>query len=245
MPQFVVECTVSHFAFDDPIVLPGDAGGSHLHTFFGAYGVHAGTTYEDLLAASTSCDQRLDTASYWAPTLLADGRIVEPLRSKAYYRPGPGVDHTIVEPYPPGLKLLAGDAEARGPQPEEIVGWSCGTGADRDPEPESLPCPPGRPLTQTIVFPDCWDGERIDAADHLAHSAYSIEGACPPGAPVAIPQLLLAIEYPELDAGAELTLSSGSLHTAHADFWNGWDQDKLETEVRLCINRGVVCGLLG
>ena len=36
VPQFVVECGFSHAAPDDPIVHPGHAGVSHLHTFFGS-----------------------------------------------------------------------------------------------------------------------------------------------------------------------------------------------------------------
>ena len=34
-----------------------------------------------------------------------------------------------------------------------------------------------------------------------------------------------------------LSLSSGSVSSAHADFWNTWDQHKLETEVELCVRR--------
>jgi hypothetical protein len=33
--------------------------------------------------------------------------------------------------------------------------------------------------------------------------------------------------------------------TAHADFWNVWDQDKLEGEVANCLNRDLVCGVVG
>jgi hypothetical protein len=42
-----------------------------------------------------------------------------------------------------------------------------------------------------------------------------------------------------------LALSSGAIHSAHADFWNTWDQDKLEREVAVCLNRDLVCGLSG
>ena len=35
---------------------------------------------------------------------------------------------------------------------------------------------------------------------------------------------------------------SGPLSSAHADFWNTWDQEKLETEVDLCLRRQQVCG---
>jgi hypothetical protein len=66
--QFVVECELSHLAFDDPLVLPWQPGKSHLHMFFGNRDVDSDPGYNDqILSAETSCDQRQDTASYWAP----------------------------------------------------------------------------------------------------------------------------------------------------------------------------------
>ncbi len=60
-------------------------------------------------------------------------------------------------------------------------------------------------------------------------------------------QLQLAVDYApvaptELDA---LALSSGDILTGHADFWNVWDQRKLEREVAACINRDLPCGISG
>jgi len=95
------------------------------------------------------------------------------------------------------------------------------------------------------AVPDCWNGTAIDSASHVDHVAYSDDGRCPDRHPVAIPQLLLAIEYPFAGDTDVLSLTSGPLETVHADFWNAWDQDKLETEVALCINRDVVCGVAG
>ena len=43
--------------------------------------------------------------------------------------------------------------------------------------------------------------------------------------------------------GHDLSLASGSLLTGHADFFNAWDEDKLRTEVVLCIRRGLTCGV--
>jgi hypothetical protein len=42
----------------------------------------------------------------------------------------------------------------------------------------------------------------------------------------------------------DVSLASGGVHTAHADFLNAWDQEKLETEVELCINRNLTCGVV-
>ncbi len=101
--QFVVQCTLSHTGYDDPIVYPDEPGQSHLHTFFGNAMVDSNPDYERVAGAQTSCEQRQDTASYWAPALLdADGRVIEPAGITAYYRPGFGVDPATVEPYPAG-----------------------------------------------------------------------------------------------------------------------------------------------
>jgi hypothetical protein len=241
VPQFVVECGFSHAAPDDPIVHPGHAGRSHLHVFFGNTMTGAGTTVDDLAAGDTTCDQRLDLAAYWAPALLDHGEPVEPTTSVAYYRPGVGVDPATVEPYPYGLKMLGGDPVAAAPQDLDVVAWSCGTGSVRSATPTT--CPDGRPLRLAVSFPDCWDGERLDSPDHVAHTARSVGGACPGPHPVAVPQLLLTVSYPITGEGHDLSLASGSLLTGHADFFNAWDEDKLQTEVEVCLARGLTCGV--
>lgn len=241
VPQFVVECGFSHAAADDPIVHPGHAGRSHLHVFFGNTVTAAGTTVDDLAAGDTTCDQRLDLAAYWAPALLDHAEPVEPTTSVAYYRPGVGVDPATVEPYPYGLKMLGGDPVASEPQHLDVVAWSCGTGSVRSATPPT--CPDGRPLRLAVSFPDCWDGEQLDSPDHVQHTARSRDGACPASHPVPVPQLLFTISYPVTGEGHDLSLASGSLLTGHADFFNAWDEDKLRTEVEVCLARGLTCGV--
>lgn len=267
--QFVVECELSHTAYDDPIVYPDEPGASHLHTFFGNGAVTAAPDYDAVIGADTSCEQRLDTASYWAPALLDGwGRVVEPVLMTGYYRPGYGVDPAVIEPYPAGLMMVAGDALATATQPLDVVAWSCGTSAQRAAAPPA--CPARSTLRLWINFPDCWDGARLrgeatdvpsagDGGEHahgpdgtngapamraapVDHIARSVDGRCPATHPVAIPMLQLAIDYPPVDP-AELSLASGDIRTAHADFWNVWDQDKLVQEVELCLNADRVCGV--
>ena len=243
--QFVVECELSHLAFDDPLVLPWQPGKSHLHMFFGNRDVDSDPGYNDqVLSAETSCDQRRDTASYWAPALLdAQGKVIEPVSMAAYYRPGQGVDPVDVVAYPEGLMIIGGDASSQESQSTDIVAWSCGTGAARNDRPTQ--CPEGSTLRMLVVFPDCWDGERLTtfgASAHVRYSDAAIEGGCPESHPVAMPQLTIGIDYPPADP-TDLSLTSGDITTAHADFWNVWDQDKLEDEVALCINRDLVCGV--
>lgn len=241
VPQFLVECEFSHAAEDDPIVYPGQPGASHLHVFFGNTSVDADTTTESLAGGDTTCDQQLDRAAYWAPALLRDGEMVTPVKSTAYYRPGVDVDPTIVQPFPAGLEMIAGSAGATEPQPVSIVAWSCGLGIEREVLPPE--CAPDRVLRLLVTFPDCWDGVHLDSADHKSHVAYSSKGVCPGSHPVPVPQLQFSVEYPVWGSTAGLELASGDLITGHADFMNGWDPDKLASEVELCLHREVVCGV--
>ena len=228
--QFIVECGLSHSSFDDPIVHPGRSGASHRHDFFGNTATSATANYEQLLDASTTCQQRLDTAAYWAPSLLdADEVAIEPIVATAYYRAGPGIDPLTVEAYPPDLRMLGEDA-----------GWTCRAGLAGSDSPPV--CAASAGLRLAVTFPDCWDGERVDSVDHHAHVSYSAEGRCPVSHPVPIPLLELVIDYGTVDP-IGLSLSSGPVSSAHADFWNTWDQRKLETEVELCVRRQQVCGV--
>lgn len=241
VPQFVVECGFSHSGEDDPIVHPGEPGASHLHVFFGNTKVDAYTTVASLALNGTTCDQQLDRAAYWAPALLRNDTMITPVKSTAYYRPGIGVDPATVQPFPTGMMMVAGNAGATKPQPLSIVAWTCGTGIERNVLPPE--CTTDRNLRLLITFPDCWDGVHLDSSDHHTHIAYSSKGECPPGYPVAIPQLQFSVEYPASGPTVGLELSSGGLVSGHADFMNGWDETRLASEVRLCLHRKVVCGI--
>lgn len=238
--QFVVSCEVSHIGFDDPIVLPDQAGASHQHQFFGNVATDADPDYDRALAANTSCDQRLDTASYWSPTLLdAMGQRIDAVGFTGYYRPGSGVAPEDVVAYPAGMMIVAGDQSATAPQGQDVIAWGCGSGAGRADRPPE--CPDGSTLRLWITFPDCWDQSRLTSFGTGAHMRYSSDG-CPPTHLTPLPQLQMAIDFPAVDPEG-LSLSSGSIDSAHADFWNTWDQAKLEREVALCLNRDLVCGL--
>lgn len=247
--QFVVECTFSHYLPDDPIVHPGEPGGSHLHQFFGSEISSVGSTDDEMRAGATSCDQQSDTASYWTPTLVgADQEPIDPIKAVAYYRAGPDVEPLDVVPYPPGLMMVAGDSGAEEAQPLSVVAWSCGTGAARQATPPD--CMGAPSLRMTLTFPDCWNGTDIRSPivpRPNLHVAYSSGGECPADHPVSIPQLQFAVDYPPVAASEldDLLLSSGSVLTGHGDFWNTWHQDKLRHEVVSCIHRNLPCGVSG
>lgn len=238
--QFAVECGYSHAAPVDPIVWPGRPGRSHRHDFFGATAVDADSTGRRLLGSPTTCRHRADTAAYWAPSLLRGGEPVVPRGATAYYRVAPGVDPAEVVPYPLGLAAIAGDPTATAPQPAGVAGFGCGRGGTvttgRIPH-----CASGAPLELRVTFPDCWDGEHLDGADHRSHLAYSGPDGCGGAHPVALPRLTLVVHYPVTGDPADLSLASGPAHTAHADFLNGWDEAALRREVESCLHRSVVC----
>lgn len=241
IPQFIAECAFSHSNRDDPIVSPGQPGVAHLHHFFGAVRADAASTAESLLASETFCDQQLDRSSYWAPALLDGDVVIQPDKLTAYYRPGPGVDPTIVEPYPLGLKMIAGAAHDGLRPSTKVASWTCGVSPRNDPTPPE--CPAGNGLRMIVTFPDCWDGTSLDSPDHRSHVVYSASGKCPSTHPVSVPQLTTTLAYLITGPGHELSLSSGSIDTLHVDFFNAWDVDKLRTEVESCLHREVVCGV--
>ncbi len=239
--QFVVKCTYSHTAPDDPIVHPGAPGRSHSHDFYGSTATDASSTAESLLTTDTTCDKKVDTAAYWQPTLFNRGVPVTPSHINAYYRAAPGVDPTTVVPFPLGIELLAGDPTATTPQPGEVAGWVCGAQTNLRSGPPD--CSDRAPLHMVLTFPDCWDGEQLRTADHRSHAAYSRDGRCPESHPVVLPQLTMAIAYPIGFGDHELSLASGNVYSAHGDFLNAWDPEGQAREVTACIVNDVVCDL--
>jgi len=239
--QFVVQCVYSHSAAIDPIVHPGHAGMSHGHDFYGATGIRADSTPAQLRRQRTTCDKTVDTASYWHPTLYDHGRPVRPRSIQAYYRAAPGVEPSAVRPFPFGLAMIAGDAQATGPQRGDAAGWVCGARPDVHARPPD--CPGTAPLHMLLTFADCWDGTRLDSPDHRSHVAYSARGRCPGTHPVHVPQLTVAVTFPITDSGHDLRLASGSVNSAHGDFLNAWDPAGLAREIIQCIARDAVCDL--
>jgi hypothetical protein len=246
---FTSGCAPSHSAADDPIVQPGLPGAAHLHDFFGNRGTDAHSTQRSLLAAQTLCRREGDLSAYWVPSLIRDGRRVPPRFANVYYRTA-GRRPGSIRPFPSGLRVVAGEAHAAKAQDARITQWGCTRTPAR--RAELLPpgarapvCPRGSRLRMVVRFPDCWDGRRLDSTNHTSHLAYTPRSrgtrACPRSHPVAVPTLGLDVSYPIRSArGARL--SSGGLHTVHADFFNAWRPAALRSLVRRCLHRAARCG---
>ncbi len=219
-------CLYSHTASDDPIVKPGQPGAAHSHDFFGSTSTDAFSTVESLAGSPTTCKLTTDRSAYWAPTMYSDGEAVTPVQAHAYYVRK--VRGRVVPP-PLGLRIVAGGEAKR-------VRFGCVVEAMPSRLGNMVPkCGDGY-FTIGITFPDCWNGVDLDSVDHRSHMAYSHDGRCPETHPVGTTRLRVFFAYPKPDPDSALTLSSGDLHTAHADFFNAWDPQMLAETTAYCLN---------
>jgi hypothetical protein len=246
---FATLCRFSHQAPDDPIVFPNQAGKSHVHTFFGNATTGAASTYDSLRAGATTCRTQEDASGYWVPALYRDGVQVQPVGMKVYYRTGRHAPE-LVQPFPAGFRMIAGDASATGAQGIRTTFWFCRGLRPQDspgasgPSATPLSCPAGNPLTLHVLFPECWDGASLDSPDHKSHVAYGRLGTCPASHPVVLPSLAMIAHYPIVGEPGTISLASGGQYSAHADFFNAWDQGFLTRAVVECLNAQMRCGVL-
>ena len=246
---WILFCNYSHSLRDDPIVFPNQPGAAHLHDFVGAQSTNAFSTFDSLRAGGTACILPGDTSSYWVPALYENGVRVLPTGQQAnallYYRRVGAPEGTIVQPFPPGLKILIGNAHAMSPQENPGLGttihFACGFGTGNAFAFPPTECDTGI-MVVSFAFPNCWDGENLDSPDHISHMSYPVMGRCPASHPVTLPRLKAFFRY-EVGTGpiGTITLDSGPHYTAHMDFFNAWDPTALQRLVTNCINAGIDC----
>ncbi|MGL5908962.1 MAG: DUF1996 domain-containing protein [Phycicoccus sp.] len=258
---FRVGCAMSHFAFDDPIVAPGKPGGSHLHMFFGNTRTDAHSTTDTLVdsGGSTCAGGIANRSAYWMPAVVdGAGQVVIADDSNFYYKSShyDGVRPDQVQPLPAGLRMISGDKSLTSSQGqgtwgcfEKYVGhWdSIQEAADR--------CGSDNRLSFSLRFPHCWDGVNLDSADHQSHMSQPVDGACPQTHPVPIPAITMNVMFDIPDSGTQgwhlasdmYDYTTGGGYSAHADWWNGWDENIMNTWVTNCVvaNRNCHNHLLG
>jgi hypothetical protein len=243
--EFLATCPFSHRAADDPIVLPNQPGASHMHDFFGNITTNASSTLGSLLAGGTNCNPVSDRSAYWVPTLYdAKSQPVGYEHITLYYFVNV-TPASSVQPYPQGLRIIAGDAMATAPPvgPARFR-WSC-LGAPNSSSSDFVICPAGSRLELLLNYPDCWDGINLDSIDHKRHMAYSAGGTCPTTHPVAVPQLQFKLRYATPgEAGMRLSTMSGAAYTAHGDFFNAWEQKAMENRIN-CLRQLIKCTEVG
>lgn len=247
--QFVIRCRLSHTLPDDPIVLPGQPGGSHLHDFFGNTSVNADSTLESMLDGPTTCRVPSDTAGYWAPVVFINGRQITPPVMRIYYL---GLKDQDVETIPPGLKMLGGNRFATSAADNPHVRWYCGeTASVKTPrQPVPYDCTPWAQdhafvdgIVAVVDLPSCWNGVGLEPSDVV----YPVQGGCPSSFPHVLPRISqrihLGVMSPKGPAGGlALAVSSGPYFTMHSDFWNTWQQPRLDQLVAECLNANIRCG---
>lgn len=259
-----VVCNFSHRLPDDPIVYPGRPGIAMQHDFFGNTTANAYSTAASLRKVSgTTCENAADATAYWAPALrLPDGTVVAPMYQKTYYtnQAVPSSRRVVVQPFPPGIRMMVGDHSGTGPNPR--ISFLCtGTGYTNKIPTQCKPDPTtGTQFNIGLNFPTCWDGKSLapvmNGRDNMAYP--DSDGNCPVDYPVHLPEVNMNIAYqlgqitdlsgvqlsadPELDAQGNVVRQQwGSLYTAHGDFFMGWSAQAARFMVDYCMNKGRVC----
>ncbi|AGZ44565.1 DUF1996 domain-containing protein [Actinoplanes friuliensis] len=251
VPEFNASCTVSHSKPDDPIVFPGLAGASHMHTFMGNDSTDANTTTMTLLEnAGSSCKPGEDRSAYWIPELTENGKKVDPHGVTVYY--GSRLkDPAKTVPFPQGFRMIVGDAKKQIDTPKGAPGqfWCAGAGGEtgRSTDGNWPVCAKTAELTFQLTFPDCWDGVHLDSPDHKSHiGGTGPDGTCASGKfPVAIPSLSFVIGYPTSGSPAGFKLASGNASSMHGDAFFAWDDEALGSRVKNCIVQKAKCDSFG
>ena len=128
-----------------------------------------------------------DTAAYWVPALY-QGSTRLPQAATIYYRRGTLAEVTRSRP-------TCRDRRRRGR--DEPAGYArhvlelrrLAVAPDRSATVPTCPDTRGSFLRLHIRFPECWDGRRLDSADHKSHMAYATRSGCPSTHPVEVPQI--------------------------------------------------------
>jgi hypothetical protein len=241
---FRIVCMYSHMNFDDAIVYPGQPGRSHLHTYFGNTTTDAHSTHVSLRNhGNTTCNGGiLNRSAYWVPAVIdtRTGRPIAPRSNIVYYKTGYSLPPSTIQPFPIGLRMIAGDMLASSAQ--EFASWSCGEHTLRG---GAIPanCPAGQDLTMNLIFPQCWDGVNLDSANHKSHMAYPRDGRCPASHPIALSEISYNVHYnvPDSTASTHWRLSSDMYgsdksggFSIHGDWINGWDDAAMRSWVAGC-----------
>ncbi len=246
--EFQANCAVSRGNLpDDPIVFPGLAGASHLHTFMGNRTTNAATTLESLRAGGTACVTPGDKSAYWMPTMFNGDEPVMPVGPQVIYYKSGVIDYRSVRMFPMGLRYVVGSPGATREEfrdaPGRVEGWECGDSAFNWDFPAT--CPAGSQLNVRYQAPSCWDGRHLDTPDHKSHMAYPVVGVCPATHPVAVPMIEFKMAFPVSGDMSRVRLSSGRGYSFHYDFYQAWDTPILNALLTHCINGGLQCNPRG
>jgi hypothetical protein len=260
--DFRMVCLPSHMNFDDPIVYPGQVDKSHLHLYFGNTGTNAFTTTTTIAnSGNSTCSGGIaNRSSYWVPPVIdtRTGTPIVPRDMMVYYKWINGIPNKTIEPFPVGLRMIAGNAPTNtASQPDYMVKyrWACVDMRTSEGLPgpiQSIPasCAAGNEVWVNLAYPNCWDGVNLDSPNHRSHMAYSEGDACPTSHPVHLPDLAFNIHYPvtALDDVSRWRLSSDMYaepapggYSMHGDVMMGWVPEIMEQMVQNCLRSHKDC----
>lgn len=219
--NWITTCSFSHTNNDDPIVLPGQVGASHQHTFVGARTTNAFSTFASLSSGATTCVMQGDRSGYWQPTWYP----VHPNKGLLIY-------YTInsnTRPFPDGLKIVIRHSGGH-------IRFKCGPGSGTETLAPPPACGSGM-LVPVIDFPRFWDGVRLDSPDHISHMSYSRDAAHPIELPRQKWYFRMAVPPGQ---PIDPNNSSGGYGQYHVDFFDGWVKSELNRIMAKCL--GTNCG---
>ncbi len=183
--QFRAGCEFSHFAYDDPLVKPGQPGASHLHMFWGNTDTNAFSTLDTLTnSGSSTCNGgELNRTGYWAPAMFdGDGSVRIPERITVYYK-GYGLANGRSQTYPPGAAIVTDENvhevpwDRGGTFGPDTGDWTYNCSDQfrglRTPAANTIPTcdgsrffneygvadDPHATLEMHVKFPNCWNGQ--------------------------------------------------------------------------------------
>jgi hypothetical protein len=263
---FRVNCQLSHYAFDDPIVYPGQVRSTHLHAFYGNTAVSGLSTSESVINSgnSTCTGGTANRSAYWVPAMIDTNtsRVIAPGDENAlqvYYKTGyRGVASSSVQNFPEGLRIIAGNARNTQQQPGAIndqpTTYHCHNVGQGSRTQQIPSCSPGDLLVMSVMFPQCWDGVNLDSANHQSHMAYGTwQVGCPASHPVPLPEITQNFRFPIPASGntswrlATDMYDGPAGYSGHADWMNGWDAPTFQRVIDNCYAGGLDCqmNLLG
>ena len=153
-----------------------------------------------------------------------------------------------VQAMPKFLRVLYGDAKVSTNGPKNArASWTCTGFEDRLIDKYPI-CPAGSKVERIHEFPNCWDGQNIDSANHRDHIVYpNAAGKCPQGFRT-VPRLKITLVYDipqrvqqqRLYAVDAFPEEEHNPLSDHDDFANVMPQ-KIMNRVVSCINRNKVC----
>ncbi len=248
--NFRMACAYSHFAYDDPIVFPGQPGRSHLHMFFGNTAVDANTTTDSLVnSGGSSCNGfELNRSGYWTPAVHdGKGNLVVPDQIILYYKTTMP-SQTVAMPQ--GLKMVVGNTTSESFTASQRLGWSCGASGTSYNRSNRIPNNCGNdPINAYVQFPNCWDGRNLDSSDHISHMYFANDNeTCPSSHPVRLPQITILLYFPAgntsgwyLSSDRSGGFNTGPGATLHADWFGGWNDDAMDLWINGCIRASRNC----